>query len=43
MLPPYTNRFDRIYLGEDGKVAGVRTRSQVKKEFDQKVFGTKYH
>ena len=27
MMPPFTNRFDRPYLGEDGKVAGVRSRS----------------
>ena len=43
MLPPFTNRFDRPYLGDDGKIAGVSGRSQLKKDFDQRVFGTKYH
>jgi hypothetical protein len=39
MLPPYNNKFDRPYLGDDGKVAGIRSRSKLKKDFDRKVFG----
>ena len=43
MLPPYIQRFDRPYLNNDGTVAGVKSRSETKKQFDQDVFGTKYH
>lgn len=35
MMPPFTNRFDRPYLGDDAKVQGVSSRSQLKKDFDQ--------
>jgi hypothetical protein len=35
MMPPFTNRMDRPYLGDDAKVEGVSSRSQLKKDFDQ--------
>jgi hypothetical protein len=42
--PPYNVRLDRPLVTSDGESVGleVKTRSQAKKEFDQRVFSTKY-
>ena len=34
MLPPYTQRFDRPFLTEAGVIGGIKSRSEVKKQFD---------
>eukprot|EP00587_Corethron_hystrix_P008648 CAMPEP_0113306048 /NCGR_PEP_ID=MMETSP0010_2-20120614/5451_1 /TAXON_ID=216773 ORGANISM="Corethron hystrix, Strain 308" /NCGR_SAMPLE_ID=MMETSP0010_2 /ASSEMBLY_ACC=CAM_ASM_000155 /LENGTH=319 /DNA_ID=CAMNT_0000160629 /DNA_START=469 /DNA_END=1428 /DNA_ORIENTATION=- /assembly_acc=CAM_ASM_000155 len=39
--PPYANRLDRPNIEEDGSVI-ITSRNQKKKEWDRKVFGTKY-
>lgn len=39
--PPYANRLDRPNIEDDGSII-VTTRNSKKKEFDRKVFGTKY-
>ena len=39
--PPYANRLDRANIEEDGSVI-ITTRNDKKKNFDKKVFGTKY-
>lgn len=39
--PPYNNRLDRPYVSEDGAVE-TQSRSDVKKQFDAEVFGTRY-
>jgi len=43
MLPPYIQRFDRPYLTNDGTIGGVQSRSEIKKQFDEQTYGTKYH
>lgn len=39
--PPYANRLDRANIQDDGSIV-ITTRNEEKKEFDRKVFGTKY-
>lgn len=43
MEGPYINRYDRHILNDDGSLGQTQSRSALKKEFDQTVFGTKYH
>lgn len=44
MEPPYNVRLDRPLVTSDGASVGleVKSRSEAKKEFDQRVFSTKY-
>ena len=43
MKAPYSTRYDRQILNDDGALGQPSGRSQRKKEFDDEVFGTKYH
>jgi hypothetical protein len=40
--PPYANRLDRPVIANEGQDIEVSSRSTLKKNFDQEVFGTKY-
>lgn len=41
LQPPYNNRLDRPFIGDDGDIH-YQSRSSIKKKFDADVFQTKY-
>ena len=40
--PPYNSRLDRPILSNDNDSVEICQRNSIKKDFDSKVFGTKY-